>query len=128
MYVCMYVCMYVRTYVSELYLSLPLSSLSLSLPLCFFNVLILSFFPSIQLFLSINLFVCLLLPIPPTLRRFNYKPFRFISFTTEAPKPCSSSPCKNGATCKELGGQKYECECKAGFGGANCAGVFILVT
>ena len=32
---------------------------------------------------------------------------------------CSSSPCRNGATCLDLV-NKYECQCVAGYTGTNC--------
>jgi Notch-like protein len=32
---------------------------------------------------------------------------------------CSSDPCNNGGTCKDLV-NKYECTCVAGYDGMNC--------
>uniref|UniRef100_A0A8C4RW60 EGF-like domain-containing protein n=1 Tax=Erpetoichthys calabaricus TaxID=27687 RepID=A0A8C4RW60_ERPCA len=33
---------------------------------------------------------------------------------------CSSSPCKNGGTCRLDGNAGYLCECSTGYGGTNC--------
>ena len=32
---------------------------------------------------------------------------------------CSNNPCKNGASCVNLGGS-YRCDCKSGYTGSNC--------
>ena len=33
---------------------------------------------------------------------------------------CSSSPCRNGGTCKDLV-NRFECQCAAGYTGVNCS-------
>ena len=34
--------------------------------------------------------------------------------------PCTSSPCKNGGTCKITGDDSHSCQCAEGFYGDNC--------
>ena len=37
-----------------------------------------------------------------------------------SPNPCSSNPCKNGATCNKMTDTEYTCSCRDGFYGPNC--------
>ena len=55
-----------------------------------------------------------------TLRRFMFilgnKPY---SVSVTVVDPCSSNPCKNGATCENRGGN-FVCQCRDGWAGPQC--------
>ena len=35
--------------------------------------------------------------------------------------PCASQPCRNGATCRPVNGNSYQCICPPGYSGADCS-------
>ena len=55
----------------------------------------------------------------PLLLQNLFKCIFIFLFCTEIVGPCSSLPCKNGATCRnEI--NSYQCDCLAGWTGVNC--------
>jgi len=35
--------------------------------------------------------------------------------------PCASQPCRNGATCRPINGNSYQCICPPGYSGFDCS-------
>lgn len=48
---------------------------------------------------------------------FNIEIFDLVSSILEG---CQKNPCRNGGTCKDLGDEKYECQCTKDYRGYHC--------